>query len=121
MNTLVVDPERLDALRSLQQPGTDNLLETVLTAYIDEARNLLADMQQAIESSDARRLRVAALALDSSSAGVGAMRVASLCRELDRAGEHGRLDRASPLFDRLTVALDETSSVLSEIASAEAA
>ena len=121
MNTLVVDRERLDALRSLQEPDAGGLLEALLTVYADQSQRLIAEVCEAIDGSSAEGLHRAALALGASSAGVGAMRVAALCQELERAGLSGSLDGARPLFDRLTLALDEATAVLAEIASTEAA
>ncbi len=121
MNALVIDPERLDALRLPQTPDAVNLLATMLTAYADRSQSLIADIEKAIDGSGAVRLQQAAHALASNSAGVGAMRVAALCRELERAACNGSLDAARPLFDRLTLALNEANAVLAEIASTEAA
>lgn len=121
MNALVVDPERLDTLRSLQQPNAAGLLATMLAAYAEQSESLLADVQAAIADSSAERLQRAAHALGSSSAGIGAMRVAALCQELERAGQSGCMGSARPLFDRLVLALGEANAVLAEIASTEAA
>ena len=121
MNALVVDPERLDTLRSLRPPDAGDLLGAMLTAYADDSQSLIADMATAIDDSSTERLGRAAQDLGSRSAGVGAMRVAALCQELERVGRSGSLDAARPLFDRLTLALDEANAVLAEIASTEAA
>ncbi len=121
MNALVVDPERLDTLRSLKPPGAGDLLGAVLAAYADQSRSLIADMAAAIDDSSAERLWHVAADLGSRSAGVGAMRVAALCQDLERVGQSGFLDTARPLFDRLSLALDEANAVLAEIASTEVA
>lgn len=121
MNALVLDPERLDMLRSLEQPNAGGTFRATLAAYANESHRLIADMAAAIEGSSPERLWRAAHALGSSSAGVGAMRVSALCQALERVGHSGTLQAAPPLFDRLTLALDEANAVLAEIASAAAA
>jgi signal transduction histidine kinase/DNA-binding response OmpR family regulator len=80
----VLDPSALAAIRSL--PGSDGeaLLDRVVSAYLDHSPSLLRALRAALDQGSARELGRAAHALKSSSANVGAHRLAGLARELER-------------------------------------
>ena len=58
-------------------------------------------MRAAATSNDAESIRQAAHALKSSSANVGAMAFADLCKEVELAAAAGKLDHARVLVDGL--------------------
>jgi HPt (histidine-containing phosphotransfer) domain-containing protein len=79
-----VDPETLAAL--LHATGDDPaFLAELIDTYLAEVPSLLAAMRHAIATGDSAVLRREAHTLKSSSAALGAGRLADLCRRL----EHG--------------------------------
>jgi signal transduction histidine kinase/CheY-like chemotaxis protein len=78
-----LDPQAIDAIRSLQRPGEPSLLGKILGLYRRNTPALLDELAQAVGRDDAGGVQQAAHALKSSSANVGAARVAALSKELE--------------------------------------
>ena len=97
----VLDRQALGRIRALHRPGGPNLLAKVLGLYSSSSLALTDAMRTAAQSNDAESIRQAAHALKSSSANVGAMAFADLCKDVEVAAAHGRLDQARVLVDGL--------------------
>jgi signal transduction histidine kinase/CheY-like chemotaxis protein/HPt (histidine-containing phosphotransfer) domain-containing protein len=96
-----LDKAALDMIRELQQPGAEDLLSRVVHAYLDSAPELIEDLETGLVERDTERARGAAHTLKSSSASVGAARLASLCREIETRARNGQLSQAKDLLDPL--------------------
>jgi CheY-like chemotaxis protein/HPt (histidine-containing phosphotransfer) domain-containing protein len=104
----------INAIAQIRAAGgsdADRLLEKVLRLYCDSVPQMLKSMQEAAGKGDCVALQRAAHALKSSSHNVGAVRFASLCRDLETAARAGqiRFDRLSALefeFDSVRRALE---------------
>lgn len=83
----VIDPRALDSIRALQHPGGPDLVQRVTSIYLVDAPKLLAELGEAIGCNDGSRVRNVAHSLKSSSASVGASRLAELCREMEALGK----------------------------------
>jgi two-component system sensor histidine kinase/response regulator len=97
----VLDRQALGRIRALHRPGGPNLLAKVLGLYSSSSLALTDAMQTAAISNDAESIRQAAHALKSSSANVGAMAFADLCKEVEVAAAEGKLEHARELVDGL--------------------
>jgi CheY-like chemotaxis protein/HPt (histidine-containing phosphotransfer) domain-containing protein len=97
-----VNPRALDIIRAM--PGTDGaaLVKKVIDAYLDDTPRRLAQMKVAVDAGDAEALRKAAHSMKSSSANVGAERLANLCKELETIGRSGTVEGAPVLLERAT-------------------
>ena len=87
----VIETKVLDVIRKLQRKGAPSLLLKVIQAYFESAPRILSDLHQAAAAADAARLANAAHAFKSSSANLGAMRLAALCRTLEAAARSGNV------------------------------
>jgi HPt (histidine-containing phosphotransfer) domain-containing protein len=105
MNEAVIDQATFDGLTELV--GEAFIGELVGT-FFEEAPGLLAEMKQALDGNDAETFRRAAHSLKSNGQSFGALRLASLARELEAMGRDGRLEEASPKVSQLESAYDET-------------
>jgi signal transduction histidine kinase/DNA-binding response OmpR family regulator len=105
----VLDRQALGRIRALHRPGGPNLLAKVLGLYSSSSLALTEAMRAAALSNDAESVRQAAHALKSSSANVGAMAFADLCKDVEVAAAEGKLDQARMLVDGL---LEEHKKVL---------
>ena len=99
----VLDQQMLGRIRALHRPGGPNLFAKVVGLYVASSLALTEAMRMAAASQDAAGIRQAAHALKSSSANVGAMAFADLCREVEQAADNGNLHDARVLVDRLLV------------------
>jgi two-component system, sensor histidine kinase and response regulator len=94
-----VDPKALDALRALPR-GTASL-ERVLRTYLSSTPPLVTALQDAISRGETSAVRQAAHSLNSSSANVGALSLAALCKELEDMESANILTTAHALLARL--------------------
>jgi CheY-like chemotaxis protein len=85
-SALAIDPGALDELSQIQKGGSGDLVERVVLAYLESSVRLIAELQTAVESSDADSVRTSAHALKSSSANVGALNLAKLCKQMEDKG-----------------------------------
>jgi HPt (histidine-containing phosphotransfer) domain-containing protein len=104
-----LDQQALGRIRALHRPGARNLLAKVVGLYFSSSLALTDALRTAVSSDDATGIRQAAHALKSSSANVGAMAFAELCRDVEMAAAEGRLAETRVLVDRL---LEEHKQVL---------
>jgi signal transduction histidine kinase/CheY-like chemotaxis protein len=85
--TVAIDRTRLDTIKSLegqQQPG---LLARVIQIYLKESPRVLQNMEQALQNGHMRMVFQLAHTLKSSSANLGALSLADLCRKMEGAGD----------------------------------
>jgi len=96
-----LDPEALDHLRALQKGSERNILGKVVQSYLNTAPQLLQSMQKAVARNDVAALRRAAHTLKSSSASLGALVLAALCKDLEAMGRTNRLAEAAAVLPAL--------------------
>ena len=98
---IVLDQTALAAIRALQRPGQSDLLERVITQYMDSSPEIVDRIRRAVSENNSADLRAAAHRLKSSSAQLGATAVASDCRELEMMGANQALEQADEAFKNL--------------------
>jgi PAS domain S-box-containing protein len=105
--------DALDNIRALQTKNGADIVSKVVQLYVSSVPKLLKTMQDAIGNEDCRALEMAAHTLKSSSANVGAMKLAELCKEAERQAHAGEMTRADTRlvnileeFERVQVALN---------------
>jgi HPt (histidine-containing phosphotransfer) domain-containing protein len=79
----VIDREALDDIRALQRPGMPDLVGKVINKYLSYSPTLLQALRQAASEGNAPAVQEAAHSLKSSSANLGATRLAAQCKELE--------------------------------------
>ncbi len=86
-----VDSRILHALRDLQIDGEPDIVQRIVTTYLDGSDPLIDQLQEARHSGDTEGMRTIAHRLKSSSANVGAMRLSEFNRllEMDCANNAG--------------------------------
>jgi CheY-like chemotaxis protein/nitrogen-specific signal transduction histidine kinase/HPt (histidine-containing phosphotransfer) domain-containing protein len=99
--TASIDPRALAAIRALQRPGKPDVLSKAITIYLDTTPNILDALQAAVDTCDAEAVYQAAHRLKSSSANLGAQRLAMWCRKLETMGRGHSLDDAVTTFAEL--------------------
>jgi HPt (histidine-containing phosphotransfer) domain-containing protein len=96
-----LDAQALARLAELDPDGDGQLVRRVLRAYATSLDRLMGDFRQARAATQATALRQIAHTLKSSSASVGALRLAALCAELEQGlREPGDVNN-SGILDRL--------------------
>jgi CheY-like chemotaxis protein len=96
-----LDRGMLATLYELEQRSQPGLLTRLMTLYLEETPAQLAALHEAVAQGDAGRVEQAAHALKSSSAQLGATRMAGLSAGLQQAGARQELGRAAAQVDEL--------------------
>jgi two-component system sensor histidine kinase/response regulator len=96
-----LDATVLATLRSLQEPGTPDILTELIDLFLEDAPPRLAAVRDAVAGGDTEGLRSASHALKSSAANLGIQEVAGLASRLEGAGRSGDLTGAETMADAL--------------------
>jgi HPt (histidine-containing phosphotransfer) domain-containing protein len=108
----VLNERILDELRASVEGDRAFVIDLVET-YLSDAETQVADVEAAMDASDAEALVRPAHTLKSSSATVGAERMAALARGLEMAGRSGTLDPAAgEVLANLRIAWRETAETI---------
>jgi signal transduction histidine kinase/DNA-binding response OmpR family regulator len=105
----VLDQRTLGSIRALHKSGSPDLFARVVDIYTSSSRDLADSLRTAAAVGDGPAMMHAAHQLKSSSAHVGAVLLAELCKELELAAGGGRIEAACALIDRI---LEEHKQVL---------
>ena len=96
-----IDASVLDGLSELQEIGSHNLVQRVVQAYLESSEELAMQLHAAIDSADAESVAKTVHTLKSSSANVGALKLAGLCKTLEAAGRQSDLSMAAELHQQI--------------------
>jgi CheY-like chemotaxis protein/HPt (histidine-containing phosphotransfer) domain-containing protein len=92
---VTLDLKAIDAIRELRAP---DLLQRMIGLYDTHAPRLLEKVRIALDINDSEGAAVAAHELKSSSANLGAQRLAKLCKECELAARNNNLDIVRKLW-----------------------
>ncbi|MBK1872103.1 MULTISPECIES: Hpt domain-containing protein [Marinobacter] len=98
----MVDKPHLDeeALAELQDVMEDEF-ETLINTYLSDSRDRIESLKKAISDGDAEALAHTAHSFKGSCINIGAPRLGALCREVEKAGQDGRLSDVQPVLDTI--------------------
>jgi PAS domain S-box-containing protein len=96
-----IDPRAWESIRSLQRPGHPDMLCKVIDKYLTSSRQLIETMRLAVPQHDAAALHRTAHSLKSSSATLGALRLAALCKDAEAMGRTNTLKGMPRLWEQL--------------------
>jgi HPt (histidine-containing phosphotransfer) domain-containing protein len=106
--------DALDKIRALQRPGSPNILDKIINLYLENSRELMQSIIDSIDWDDSASLQEAAHSLKSSSANLGAVKMAALCKELEYMGREGEACSAASLLDDIKTTGKLTQAALKE-------
>ncbi|MFO1372775.1 MAG: Hpt domain-containing protein [Candidatus Competibacteraceae bacterium] len=107
-----MDERALAQIRALQRPGQPSVLGKIIGLYLDSAPALLQRVREAVAAGNGEALRQAAHSFKSSSANLGAMALAALCKELEQCGRERRLEGTAALLAQLEIHHDRVREAL---------
>jgi HPt (histidine-containing phosphotransfer) domain-containing protein len=99
-------------LRELQEEGEPDILKELIELFLADVPPQLKALREAEEREDARSVERIAHTLKGSSSNMGALRMVTLCAELEEIGRSGDLAPAPVLISRLEVELGRVRAVL---------
>ena len=104
----LLDAQALQRLRDLDPSGANRLLERVVQAFASSTGRLLPQLDEAMAAGDLHGIRHVAHTLKSSSASIGALKLAALCAEVEAMIRNNEVQR---LQERVTQMHREIDSV----------
>ena len=78
----------LENIRTLQRPGSPDLLKEIIDAYCGCSDSLMDSLRQAVDTGDNQAVLQAAHSLKSSSANLGALTLAEQCKNMEALGRN---------------------------------
>lgn len=96
-----LDTTALDAIRALDETGAAGLLRQIVQLYFQTTPRLIGELRQAQAAGSLEEVRNAAHSLKSSSANLGATRLAQMCKSVEHAARAGALHDALPDADAI--------------------
>ncbi len=100
-SSLAIDLKALEAIRALQRPNRPNVLASVLRKYLDNSRDSVDALRDALRANDPAGIQAIAHRLKSSSAQLGALALAARCKELELMGANKNLIDADRILAEL--------------------
>jgi hypothetical protein len=97
----LLDGATLDALRALPRSGPKDMLAHIGELYLLDSRQLIATIEQSLESANGPELARAAHAWRSYNGNVGANALAQLCRELEEAARAANFAGARATYTQI--------------------
>lgn len=83
LDSAVIDKKALDNILMLLGESNYDLLSKMLTTYLDHSNGLVSNFINAVELNDQQGIKTSVHSLKSSSANVGALGLADLCRRME--------------------------------------
>lgn len=117
MDTLIDQVQLQESLRAMGGDPAE-ALALLLEIYQADAPSLLADLRQAIAPVDFDSLRFAAHSLKSSSATLGAKRLAMLCQQLEQQARSNDDRNVQELYVQIETTYHQTIAALRRLGSA---
>ena len=115
-----IDRAPLDQINDLDPNQNGELLNNIIDTYCENAEVLILELTEAAKGNDLETAVRVAHSLKSSSANVGAQRLAALCRSMERHGRDGDidaiLDNLDPAWSEYEIAIDELVANKTEVA-----
>ena len=97
----IIDVRVIKSLRDMAGVNADKILTEIIDNYLEDAPQLLQQIREALAQADSDALRIAAHTLRSSSANLGAIVLAQLCKELEALGQEGITSNPEKLLESL--------------------
>jgi two-component system, sensor histidine kinase and response regulator len=91
-------------IATFQRPGQPNVLHKIISLYLTSSQAQIAQLRQAWEGRDSDAIQAAAHSLKSSSATLGAHRLATLAKQLEEACRTAHGEQAEGLITLIEIA-----------------
>jgi two-component system, sensor histidine kinase and response regulator len=107
----------LEGLRELQQEGEPDILSELIALFLEDTLLQFVALRETLKNEDAQSVERIAHTLKGSCGNMGALRMATLCAELQEVGSYGDLALALGLLDQLEAEFERVRTALAAILS----
>lgn len=105
-NLPVIDSESIENLRALNPGDGDEFLREIISIYLEDTPQRIAELEESLAGGDNVRFTRAAHSVKGSSANLGAMAVRKVAEELEHQSNKQGLANVSELVTSLKVQFD---------------
>ena len=105
-NALCIDPARIAALKVYADESDVNFINELFETFFSSTEDRLAKIQEALEQETIASIHIHAHTIKGSGRNLGALRLARMAEELEKAGQHGLKEEAVQLLGELRIELD---------------
>jgi two-component system sensor histidine kinase/response regulator len=102
--TAQIDRDVWDAIAAIQKPGQPNVLHKIISLYLTSSQAQVTQLRQAWQGRDADAIQATAHSLKSSSATLGAHRLATLAKQLEEACRTAHVEQSEGLITLIEIA-----------------
>jgi signal transduction histidine kinase/CheY-like chemotaxis protein/HPt (histidine-containing phosphotransfer) domain-containing protein len=110
----VIDRKVLDNIRALQGDGDDDLLNKIITIFLSDSPERLAELRKAVNSGDAPSINRIAHTLKSSCANLGALNLSSQFKEMEAMGRTNSIEHTPELLSQIEAEFKTVEAALRE-------
>jgi HPt (histidine-containing phosphotransfer) domain-containing protein len=110
----LLDPTALENLLSMLGGEFEFLVE-LIDSFLEDAPQLLIELEQHVKAGDAAGVRQVAHSLKSNGADFGATTFSNLCKELEMIGRSGTVDGAADLAAQIVAEYERVEAALTAI------
>ncbi|MBL0699751.1 MAG: response regulator [Desulfosarcina sp.] len=110
----ILEKEALAKIRALQREGVPDILNKVIGLYLESSPDLIQSIKESVRQGNSSLLHEAAHSLKSSSANLGAMRMAAICKELENMGRNARSADATSLINAVATEYKQVTNALQQ-------
>lgn len=96
-----LDRAALEAIREFGHPGGPDILQQIIVLYLEDSPKRLDGLRSGLNGNDARAVELAAHTLKSTSANLGARKLADDCFKLETMGRKKNLDGSLAVLRRV--------------------
>ena len=97
-----VDQRSLKILRELSGPDGEEILSEAVQLFLEDSAKLMSELRSAIDAGDVKQVHRVSHGLKSSSADLGAHRMAKICGDIEDIARNNGLHGANALYRKLT-------------------
>jgi CheY-like chemotaxis protein/HPt (histidine-containing phosphotransfer) domain-containing protein len=99
----VIDQNVLDNIRALQEEGKEDLLNKIITIFLNDSPERLKELRKAVNTGDAPSINRIAHTIKSSCANLGAMKISSLFKAMEALGRKNSIEQAPELLSQIEI------------------
>ena len=100
-SSMILDPTALDDIRALQREGQPDVVAKVVGMYLENSPGLIEGLGRNLAAGDLPAVQRDAHTFKSSSASIGALRLAACCKALELKSREGKIEDCEALVQQL--------------------
>lgn len=114
-NDPLIDPEAIENLRALNPEDGDSFLRDIVSIFLEDTPQRLAELRECQVNGDIQRFTRAAHSIKGSSSNLGANQLRAISEVLERQSKNHGLDSVDALVTQLEAAFEITKQELERI------